>query len=199
MSSRPARELSARLREQRGFLETSCRDFDAGHESEAVRLAVTLRVLAHDTRASRSLLDYIGIKTSWQYLNLRSPPPADRGPWDGHVLVEASARPGGTTLTQPASDRGESYWTAFDQWWTTDLSRVGGRGFTRKDFVLVLANKEGGAHIDELSQGQRLLHENFGGWHSANLAMGTYARMTVRAIAEEMRQTIDTQFSASND
>lgn len=198
MSVRPAPELSAKLYEQRGFLEASCRSFDAGQESEAVRLAVTLRVLAHDTRTSRSLLDRMGIKSSWQYLNLRSSP-VGQGQWEGHVLVEASGRPDGTTITQPASDRGESYWSPFDQWWTADVSRVKGRGFTRKDFVLMLANKEGGAHVDELNEEQRSLHENVDGWQSANLATGTYARMTVRAIAEEMRQTIDAQSSARQD
>jgi hypothetical protein len=200
MSSGDGRKLDAILVAQRRFLETSCTAFDEGHEEEAVRLTVTLRVLAHDTGASHSLLSQIGVKTQWRYWNLRLPPPSQEF-WGGHLLVEASARPNdgsrssSSTITQPVSDRGESFWSDFDFWWTSEVSRVQGYGFTRKDFVLVLANKEGGAHVDTLTQSQEALAEDVSGWQTDNLGIGTYARMTVRAIAEEMRQTIDVQFS----
>lgn len=192
MSSGDGHRLDAILVAHRRFLETSCTAFDEGDEDEAVRLAVTLRVLAHDTGKSRSLLSQIGVKTQWRYWNLRLPPPAQES-WVGHLLVEASLRSSSSTITQPASDRGEAFWSDFDSWWTSEVSRVQGHGFTRKDFVLVLANKEGGAHVDTLTPSQEALSEDVNGWQTDNLGIGTYARMTVRGIAEEMRQTIDGQ------
>jgi hypothetical protein len=42
-------DVQVHLNEQLGFLERSVAAFDQGYEDEAKRLAVTLRVLLHDT------------------------------------------------------------------------------------------------------------------------------------------------------
>jgi hypothetical protein len=55
-------ELAAHLAEQLQFIEASADAFDKGFEGEAKRLAVTLRVLLHDTKSSRSLLGQLGRK-----------------------------------------------------------------------------------------------------------------------------------------
>jgi hypothetical protein len=55
-------ELHAHLQEQLQFLEASCNSFDAGFEGEAKRLAVTIRVLVHDTQQSKSLLGQLDLK-----------------------------------------------------------------------------------------------------------------------------------------
>jgi hypothetical protein len=62
MAKRPITrsELQAHLEQQLGFLELSAASFDEGYESEAKRLAVTLRVLLHDTPKSHSLLGQLG-------------------------------------------------------------------------------------------------------------------------------------------
>ncbi|MGY4173981.1 hypothetical protein [Bradyrhizobium sp. USDA 4529] len=44
-----APDLQAHLDEQMGFLEWSAKSLDEGYEDEAKRLAVTLRVLLHET------------------------------------------------------------------------------------------------------------------------------------------------------
>ena len=49
-------DLAELLREQIGFIERSAAAFDEGHEEEAKRIAVVLRVLLHDTPQSTSLL-----------------------------------------------------------------------------------------------------------------------------------------------
>jgi hypothetical protein len=48
--------LLANLAESIDFLNLSASSFDNGYEAEAKRLAVTLRVLLHDTAQSHSLL-----------------------------------------------------------------------------------------------------------------------------------------------
>jgi hypothetical protein len=54
-------ELQTHLDEQLGFLERSSAAFDEGYEDEAKRLAVTLRVLLHETTQSHSLLRQLGL------------------------------------------------------------------------------------------------------------------------------------------
>lgn len=47
------------LRRHLGFLERSCKSYDEGFEDEALRIAVVLRVLMHDTKNSVSLLKHL--------------------------------------------------------------------------------------------------------------------------------------------
>lgn len=54
--------LQSNFKDQIEFLNASAAAFDAGHEGEAKRLAVTIRVLLHDTDQSHSLMDQLGIK-----------------------------------------------------------------------------------------------------------------------------------------
>ena len=62
MAKRPITpaELQGHLDEQLEFLERSAASFDAGYEGEAKELAVSLRVLLHDTQQSHSLLGQLG-------------------------------------------------------------------------------------------------------------------------------------------
>ncbi len=54
--SRTPDELNSLLEEQLDFLKLSCASFDNGFEGEIKRLAVSVRVLVHDTNSSTSLL-----------------------------------------------------------------------------------------------------------------------------------------------
>src|SRR5438094_679123 len=55
-----APELEEHLKDHLDFLKASTDAFDAGKDGEAKRLAVSIRVLCHDTSASRSLLGQLG-------------------------------------------------------------------------------------------------------------------------------------------
>ncbi|MFP3702034.1 hypothetical protein SB758_41815, partial [Burkholderia sp. SIMBA_013] len=55
------------LSEQLGFLKRSALAFDEGEASEAKRVAVSLRVLLHDTPASESLLKQMQLKDSIRF------------------------------------------------------------------------------------------------------------------------------------
>ncbi len=56
-------EFTEQLKRHLGFLERSCAAYDSGHQEEALRIAVSLRVLFHDTQhSSVSLLSHLGIK-----------------------------------------------------------------------------------------------------------------------------------------
>ena len=55
-------ELLGLLEEQIGYLEWSIKGFNAGRLAEAKRLAVTLRVLFHQTNQSHALLNQLGLE-----------------------------------------------------------------------------------------------------------------------------------------
>ncbi|MBT2518759.1 hypothetical protein J7E29_15040 [Streptomyces sp. ISL-90] len=158
------RDYLDHLVEQLGFLDSSCDAFDSGNSAEAKRLATIIRVLVHDTGNSVSLLTHLDVKTEI--------------PWaDGIVLdqlktlieEEQNGRRAFTSLLttikmgagflkdhslvkyvpvfeiQPVDER----YVTFDYWWTT--TRIVDSNFTpisRRQIVLWLSNKDGGAHID---------------------------------------------------
>src|SRR5258708_7090311 len=66
MVKRDRQTLQNDLVAQMVFLKTSCDTFDTLNQNEALRMAVTLRVLFHDTPQSSSLLNQLGVKDEIQ-------------------------------------------------------------------------------------------------------------------------------------
>lgn len=141
-------DLVAHLREQYGFLVVSAEMFDAGNEAEAKRIAVVVRTLVHDTPASQSLLELLGYKQKLYFAAQNYV----HKPWNHlmfHGLVGLLMPREGPRFA-PVFDRLVPRMLAFDDWWQEPVlgTRSHDRLFTRKDLVLALANKDGGAHID---------------------------------------------------
>ena len=144
-----------KLKEQYGFLKRSIDSFMEGHISEALRIATTLRVLVHETGSSTPLLKQLN--PSYRQLTIVDTPPP--GP----------ARPGGVVLffigvgvamsekgVRPIIDLQNGLPTqqlvSIDNWWNQIMLIFSDAGqrivFTRRQLLLTLANKEGGAHVD---------------------------------------------------
>jgi hypothetical protein len=150
--------LTANLREQLDFLEASCARFDEGYEHEAKRIALSIRVLVHDTKRSQSLLGLLGMKGALRFVDTAQSLQMTSTFELALGLVVA--------VMEPKQERYEPYLDAygsdrrvpFDDWWGTVLVRPvdfrrrekqGERAvFTRKDFILGAANQEGGGHVD---------------------------------------------------
>ena len=167
-------ELWDNLRMQGEFLRASSASFDNGHQGEAQRLAVTIRVLVHDTANSQSLLGLLVIKDSIEFHDTAYPlDPANIMPHQGLVRMNIQVGPGSAVAltiigSQPkastSSSSGVSFvaratgnpdpagplrLVLFEEWWNeVVIKTLGGKTFTRKDLILTLANKEGGAHVD---------------------------------------------------
>lgn len=142
-------ELKRHLHENVAFLVSSCREFDAGVVAEAKRLATTLRVLLHDTSQSKSLLGLLGLKSQLDYMNTATPYDADNL-LAHHGLVGLKFGPQGASYWAPLDKRPDTRpHVNFDDWWSElIISDKSGGNFTRKDVILALANKDGGAHVD---------------------------------------------------
>ena len=148
--NRTEKELWSLVQEHIQFLVASCKSFDEGYEPEAKRLAVSLRVLLHDTGNSNSLLGQLGIKNQIQWLStIEKPNPKNLLPTHNYVLLRITSI---AAVYKPILGDGPHGLTlgtdSFTDWWTESVHRFHNESWSRKDFVLWLANKEGGAHVD---------------------------------------------------
>lgn len=204
MVQRDRTALLGLLDENVSFLRVSAQSFDAGFEAEAKRLAVTLRVLLHDTQTSHSLLTQLGVKSQLRFVDT-----ADH--IDPHNLIVSAP---GLVIMRMTSEGG-SYVAPldkiqlppnrihppapFDPWWTGTVARdSSGTTWHRRRFVTTMANKEGGAHVDpNLNAAYESLAKHNGlGFISKNDAgelpfSGDVVAMSVRQITHEILQTLE--------
>ncbi len=164
-------DLIEHLREQVDFLKASAAAFDAGTLAEAKRLAVTLRVLLHDTPQSKSVLAQLGEQERLWFMDTGpSPFPGNLLGHHGLVLMQMGGDVGGTYVARcngPPDPEAIVRRKRFGEWWTeTVLIDSDRHEFSRKNHVLGLANKEGGGHVDPKLDEKyaRLTRNNSLGW-----------------------------------
>lgn len=159
-----AGELREHLEDQLGFLERSADAFDQGSEGEAKRIAASLRVLLHDTASSHSLLGQLGEKER-AYVDTALPEePGNLLPHGG--LVWQNMVPGKIEWVAQLDDVPLRSERPFNDWWETPGFSAAAHKLSRKDLVLSLANKDGGAHVDPklTTAYAELSRKNLMGW-----------------------------------
>ncbi|QDP44149.1 hypothetical protein SEA_JUJU_33 [Gordonia phage JuJu] len=159
------RNLMNHLVRQLGFLERSSEAFDDGQVDEALRLSTTIRILVHDTKASRSLLGQLGVKMTmrfWDTARYETDIAKARTRFEDRLSGDLAGKklvtdipPG---ILMPSFERREwvaplraapGVWERVNHWWQTPMLRsTEGNVFTRKDLVCTMANQDGGAHVD---------------------------------------------------
>jgi hypothetical protein len=145
-------ETKTKIGEQRGFLQRSVEAFNDGHGEEALRIATTIRVLVHETGHSRPLLK--SVRPDYLEFPILDFPVSDP-PGGDKVLVRygIGVKISGKDGVQPITDTSRMELTSIGKWWEKsclvftdpDGERI---EFRRRDLLLTLANKEGGAHLD---------------------------------------------------
>lgn len=146
-------ELWGYLQESLDFIRRSAESFDSGHWAEAKRLAVTVRVLVHDTKASKSLLNQLKLLPSMGFLCTARPNAPNLIFGQASRLVLVKAGPEGVRFDAP-TDRippppGVRHKIIlFPKWWSEPVIHTDKMIFTRRDIILALSNKVGGAHVD---------------------------------------------------
>jgi hypothetical protein len=163
-------ELITYLGEQVQFLENSAAAFDGGFEGEAKRLATTIRTLLHDTSKSHSILSQLGVKDRMAFMNTAEPiNPRNRASTLGLVIMKAGV---GGEYVAPLDKPGRAFpptAVPFGIWWEGTVTNLVGdqaMRLSRRDYVLMVANQEGGAHVDpDLNEDYELLvKDNAFGW-----------------------------------
>ena len=156
-------EILNHLREHINYLSRSAALFDEGIEEEAKRIAVSLRVLMHQTKTSHSILNQINQKVSIYGTALKYDP-VNLLTHLGLTAMSVSNEE--AKYVAPLSNRSKKQ-IGFQQWWNEVVIVDNKKNrFTRKDLVLVVANQDGGAHVDpEIDETYAMLSKGItAGW-----------------------------------
>lgn len=156
-------ELFTELKTQLQFLQDECDKFDTGCSEYSKRIALTLRILLYDTKNSKSVLqqveqmfcynrpDFIDISTTHGALNGEGVTNFVRSSMCIYQFDHYIDSP---PILQPKPIRikpNTSYpRRAFKTWWEgLHITLIDAEKFlSRKDVVTLLADTDGGAHID---------------------------------------------------
>lgn len=174
------------------FIQKSVKEFDAGDEKEAKRLAATLRVLFHNTKQSKSI--YSQIKPKMIFLSSGSP------------YMPSNLLTSWTLLSILGSHKGIEYhanlevpwrcfYLMFNDWWNEIIFDDHKTRFSRCDIVKYIANQDGGAHVDPEMDGAfaELSKMNSLGWADSDghVPSNNPAYQAIRVIANEILVSID--------
>jgi hypothetical protein len=149
-------DFRSHLLEQLEFLDASASSYDAGIESEAKRLATTIRLLVHDGRGrSRSLLSHLDARDRLPWTDTAAGPIREAVLTIGSGLCITSLELDGSGRAHfraPLADLPPERihpGAAFVDWWNDPvLADADGSEYSRGSLVLWVANKDGGAHVD---------------------------------------------------
>ncbi len=158
-------QLLEKVVTQKGFLDASILAYDAGVETESLRMAVAVRVLVHHTKKSHALLAQLSDLNALALPNTGKAFGPDKEVLpNGNILVHAGSffrlahilmSQGTVKFTPNLDEIADAPMVGFSEWWTTPVLRRRGpsigapsRELSRSDVVLGLANMEGGAHVD---------------------------------------------------
>jgi hypothetical protein len=156
MSSSERREYySKALDEQRHLLRTAIDGMAAGDLAQALHVATTVRVLVHETGASKPLLKHLDNNYLEMPILERTEHPAPKAPPGMQSItfycpVSAQLKaPEGTVSLITELKLEDHTVSKLGVWWTHACMMLPGVGpVTRRELILGLSNKEGGAHVD---------------------------------------------------
>jgi hypothetical protein len=149
-------ELQQHLKDTIQALELSSRSFDGGFEGEANRLAAAIRVLVHDTGSSKSLLGQLGQKSIKFYETSIPRNPRNIMTYSGLTAIELTSEGAKyVAVLDMLPPESPPRWVSFDEWWNRVIFvDQKGSETSRKDLILAVANKDGGAHLDPVLHGK---------------------------------------------
>ena len=192
-------ELLSHLEEQIQFLINSSNAYDGGSKEEAIRLANTIRVLLHDTSSSNSLLNQLGKKDILFYDTADDYEPKNLMSQFGLLAITIGKK--NEYIPRLDSDISTLHRTAkipFTNWWEKIVIIDSERNeFSRKDLVLSVCNKDGGAHVDPVlgDDYAKLTREGSLGWQTLDGESLKNAELaSVRQIAHEVFKSLEDEF-----
>lgn len=143
-------DLINHLDRQLRFLEHSCWLYDQGFRDEGIRIATVIRVLIHDTKNNISLLRKL-ISDQIDILDTCRPIPAPLSE-SFHGLAIRELTSTGGNLSPNFNRTSNASGKPVPAWWGQVVCASPTLALTRKKIVLAAANKDGGAHVDDLTQ-----------------------------------------------
>lgn len=158
---RSTKNTNAKLMEQLNILRNLAESFDSGHINMAIPMATSVRVLIHQTNNSTSLLHQLDLEDKfklWHSPNTSFSPNNLLTTWS---LLSLSLTYGSASYLPLGSKevfnkqidtsnkvRPEIF-LPIELWWNQIVFSQQSDRILRRDIVLFIANKDGGAHISE--------------------------------------------------
>lgn len=201
---RPKNELKIELIEQLQLLQHSCQSFDRGFEAIGKHIALSLRVLLHNYRKSRALLDQLGLRSGSYFTSASPLNPRNKFTECNLLTIQISNSEARYLPLIAVGDTPQSLQSVrFEDWWNDPVLKDNlGRTFCRRDLVLNVADSDGGAHVDpELDEAYMAISRNNSlGWYFGNGKQtsnieGRPELACMRQIAHEVLSTVH-KFSA---
>lgn len=161
-------ELTRQLHRQLKYLEKSSREYDNGDLDEALRIAVALRVLFHDTEKSTSLLTLLNQKQQLYIISTLQTIEEQRKEYlQKYGMIITSYNPPIMYVNgerrPPLDSWGIKKFLTAESWWKEKILKINDEEYSRKDIVTLAANKDGGAHVElKLNNKTKLLKNGTG-------------------------------------
>lgn len=195
-------ELQSHLEEQIRFIESSANSFDSGFTGEAKRLAVSLRLLLHDTSNCKSLLTQLEIKNA-PFIDTSVPNEAGNvGSYSGLIFINLEQQRPARFLPMLDDAPCKPQNINFEDWWNgVSFIDNENKSILRKDVVLSVANQDGGAHVDpNLNKVYaRLSRQNSLSWFytgaGKTIPIKEPERAAIRQIAHEVLKTLNPKYT----
>ena len=148
-------DLRDELNEQILILRNHCSSFDDGHLEMGKPIGLSLRLLLHQTDRSHALLDQLHLKDGLFCSSASQINPNNLIPTHCGLVYWSIQRSNSSNSAQcePLVHAGESPYPitmeSFDNWWGQIVIKDRfHHTWSRKQIVLHIANKDGGAHVD---------------------------------------------------
>lgn len=182
-------DLQIHWNDQLGFINSSIEQFDKGNESEARRIATSLRIIFHKSRSSNPLISQIDSRKNFYIWS------------SGGIYIPVNSVSSWTLLSLSIDKCGINFKPQSDlektivllkylDWWNEIIFDDKYNVFTRKDIIGFVANQDGGAHVDsDLDEKYAALTKhNSLGWtdQNGNKARNNPAYNAIRQIAQEL-------------
>lgn len=150
--SRDFSDYQENLEEQLHFIVNACKMYDQGELIYAKQIATHIRILVHDTKFSTSLLKLLNRKESMKFCSTATFPknPIFHISFISPINIRRDDKIINTFVpnfneTSPGENK---KWVDFNTWYNHNVLVSKPNYFSRKDMILYLSNKDGGAHID---------------------------------------------------
>jgi len=136
------------LKDQYDLLKDAVDGFYEGKEAKANDAAVRIRTLVHNSSTSTALLSLVA--PDYMDLLIYHRPKASDHPRAVFVLKQPiqMSGDGKSKFIRDDFTKPDYKLVPLRQWWTEDYLVIGAVGSSKKQVVLDLANKDGGAHVD---------------------------------------------------
>lgn len=195
-------DLLDRFNQQLRFIEKSAHEYDKGDLDEAIRMAIHIRTLLHHTTNSSSVLFQLGLEKSTKFIDSKLPDLPSGILTVSHGLISVNMKddhyvPNLGMELMPTVD--------FDTFWQKEIVIIDKEknSFTRKDIILLVADTDGGAHVDPKLDTKyvELSRNNSLGWIKIDETgkvkqINEAVLATIRQIGHEILRTFISSYTA---